>query len=68
MRPARKAREGRIPGVCNRRATPRPGMQRRRMQQDFGDATPVGMYTLISSSRSVVEAAKSGPNHGTTCY
>ena len=29
MRPARKAREGRIPGVCNRRATPRPGMQRR---------------------------------------
>src|SRR6478735_1238142 len=29
VRPARKAREGRIPGVCNRRATPRPGMQRR---------------------------------------
>ena len=29
MRPARKARGGRIPGVCNRRATPRPGMQRR---------------------------------------
>ena len=29
MRPARKAREGRIPRVCNRRATPRPGMQRR---------------------------------------
>ena len=29
MRPARKAREGRVPGVCNRRATPRPGMQRR---------------------------------------
>ena len=27
MRPARKARGGRIPGVCNRRATPRPGMQ-----------------------------------------
>ena len=26
MRPARKARGGRIPGVCNRRATPRPGM------------------------------------------
>ncbi len=29
MRPARKARGGRIPGVSNRRATPRPGMQRR---------------------------------------
>ena len=29
MRPARKARGGRIPGVFNRRATPRPGMQRR---------------------------------------
>jgi hypothetical protein len=29
MRPARKARGGHIPGVCNRRATPRPGMQRR---------------------------------------
>jgi GNAT superfamily N-acetyltransferase len=29
MRPARKARGGRIPGVCNRRATQRPGMQRR---------------------------------------
>jgi hypothetical protein len=29
MRPARKARGGRIPGVCNRRATRRPGMQRR---------------------------------------
>ena len=29
MRPARKARGGRIPGVCNRRATLRPGMQRR---------------------------------------
>ncbi len=29
MRPARKARGGHIPGVCNRRATQRPGMQRR---------------------------------------
>ena len=29
MRPARKARGGRIPGVFNRRATQRPGMQRR---------------------------------------
>src|SRR6266542_1358940 len=29
MRPARKARGARIPGVFNRRATPRPGMQRR---------------------------------------
>ena len=29
MRPARKARGGRIPGIFKRRATPRPGMQRR---------------------------------------
>jgi hypothetical protein len=37
---ARRARrEEGGPGVCNRRATPRPGMQRRPNVTDFGDAT-----------------------------
>ena len=48
MRPARKAREGRIPGVCNRRATPRRRMSAGQCNR-IGDATLAGAYSLMSS-------------------
>ena len=39
MRPARKAREGHIPGVCTDEQRRAPGMQRRPNVTNFGDAT-----------------------------
>ena len=49
MRPARKARGGRIPGVCNRRATRRPGMQRRPNATGLrGRDTRIGSATIES--------------------
>jgi hypothetical protein len=39
MRPARKARRGRIPGVSTDEQRSAPGCSAGRMSQDFGDAT-----------------------------